>query len=124
MTARAEYATSDPPSDARVQGWLDDGIRNLSCPRCGAHLKDGALVLSEHVFRCKAKPGAGARECGALIWTTHNLRANVTYAAEVTWQDVRTIQTHSTVLETLRYLGAPLWPRRIVSGRTVTGSAT
>lgn len=124
MTARAEYAPPDPPSRPRVQGWLDDGIENLSCPSCGAHLKDGALVLGEHVFRCKAKPVAGAAECGTLIWTTHNLRANVTYAAEVTWADVRAIKAHEAVVQTLRYLGAPLWPRRVVPRPRMEGSGT
>jgi hypothetical protein len=96
--------------DRRTAGWVEGGFENLCCP-FEHHVKDGALMLSEDVFRCRFKPEAGARECGILIWTLYNVRANVLFSAEVDMKDLDTIRHHADVLETLRYLGATMWPR-------------
>lgn len=109
---RAVPRTRYVHGDTRTAGWLAGPIEShLCCPR-GHHVRDGALAVGEYVVRCKYQQGARAPECGLRLWVLHVPRVGITFVAEVDWDDIREIRTHQTAHETLRYLGARLWPGR------------
>lgn len=108
---RAERRTRYVHGEHRTAGWLTGPIHTaLSCPR-GHRISDGALVIGDQPMRCTHQDGKGAPACGLLVWVIVDHRSGATYVAEVDWTDVRAIQRHRDVHETLRFLGAPLWPR-------------
>lgn len=108
---RAVGRTRYVHGEHRTAGWLDGPIADALCCPLGHHIKDGALVIGEQPMRCHERVAAG-RECSLLVWLIVDHRSGATFVAEVDWQDVRTIQSHRSTSETLRYLGAMMWPAR------------
>ncbi|GJG88708.1 hypothetical protein tb265_38890 [Gemmatimonadetes bacterium T265] len=99
-TRRTRYAHGD----TRTAGWLDGPIESALCCARGHHVKDGALVTGEQPIRCPRD------DCRGLLWVIVT-RSGAVFVAEVDWSDVRAIKALASVVETLRYLGAPIWPR-------------
>ncbi|GLC25081.1 hypothetical protein [Roseisolibacter agri] len=111
---RAAPRTRYVHGDQRTAGWLAGPIeRELCCPR-GHHIRDGALIVGEQPVRCQHRDVAGRAPCGLLVWVIVDTRSSAVYVAEVDWADVRAIKEHRDVQETLRYLGAPMWPRMTI----------
>lgn len=107
---RATSRTRYVHGEQRVAGWLDGPIESaLSCPR-GHHVRDGLLVVDNQALRCQHRDRQGSPPCGLLVWVIVDTRSRAVFAAEVDWEDVCMIKTHRDVHETLRYLGAPIWP--------------
>lgn len=82
----------------RTAGWIE--VTQIQCPR-EHHIKDGFISISEDTFRCS--------KCGVLLWGLFVPRVHLVILAEVDVEDIRVIKTHNTIVETMRYLGFPMW---------------
>jgi hypothetical protein len=98
------YALGADPMWGRIHA------QQICCP-FGHGIKDGWLVVTDDTHRCKhAAVADPRRECGSLVYVLgDNSRLGLLDVYEVDHKDMETIVKITDALETLAYLGAPIW---------------